>query len=128
MKRKESFFEKKLIENGWKLHYKKYYGKHREKVLSYIYSKEYEIMGHNVNAFVELRKYDLKILDLGFENVFTNINYGSKMIIESIFDKINGEVREILYHCLYSNVEPIDYEEVEEEVEVMDTIGKSDEN
>lgn len=42
MKRKLTELEKKLIENGWYLESKTYYGKHSDKVLNYIYRKTYE--------------------------------------------------------------------------------------
>ena len=39
MKRKITELEKNLIEKGWELDHKTYYGKHSDKVLNYVYEK-----------------------------------------------------------------------------------------
>ena len=127
MKRKESLFETKLIENGWKLHSKRYCGKHSEKVLSYVYFKEYETLGHKVFGYVELRKWDLKVLNVMFDNPFCEIDYLTINAIKTLFDKINGEVREILYYSTYPSEEPVRKESVEEQIQVAETLDECNE-
>lgn len=126
MKRKESLFEKKLIERGWKLHSKRYYGKHSEKVLSYVYYKEFETLGHKVYGYVELRRWDLKVLNVMYDNPFCEIDYLTINAIKTLFDKINGEVREILYYSTYPSEEPVRKESVEEQVEVAEALKEED--
>lgn len=118
MKRHISLFEQALINNGWELHCKRYYGKHKDRVLSYEYRKKYN---DNI-AFVELRKSDLKILDVGFYGAFYVIDTYTHMCVHDLFNKINKEVREIEYSVKYEKHDL----SINEEIELVESINDNE--
>lgn len=65
MKRKTTFIEKKLIENGFILTSKTYGGKHSEKTFLYVYSKELD----DYDELVMLDKKRNKVLKYAISNV-----------------------------------------------------------
>lgn len=127
MKRSVDEFEKKLIELGWKLHHKEYWGKNSESVLCYVYEKEFYFFRETfVNGFVRYRKVDKKILDVGFYNdnhLVPTINDFELTALQGTLNKVNEEVRNALYEAFYN---PKVEENTEEVVEVVEALEEND--
>ena len=98
MRRNEDLFEKKLIDNGWKLHSKEYYGKHSQFVLCYVYEKRFEFSGKSLCGYVRYRKVDKKVLDVIIDNVFRDkIDAFAISDLSFYYDNVNGEVMQLKY-------------------------------
>lgn len=93
MKRKVNDFEKKLIEKGWTLHSKVYFGKGSKSVLCYTYTKKFESIFGEVQCYCDYRKCDDKILNISFDNIVGGI-IDSLTIdgIKTLWDKVNSEI------------------------------------
>ena len=118
MKRHISLFEQALINNGWELHCKKYYGKHKDRVLSYEYRKKYN---DNI-AFVELRKSDLKILNVGFYGAFNVMDTNTYTHICDVYNIINKDIKEIEYSIKYEKHDL----SINEEIELVESINDNE--
>ena len=107
MRRRVSVCEKHLIENGWELHSKKYCGKHKDRILSYVYTKYYDNL--KVNAYVELKKPSLEVLNYGFNCPSINIDTITIGLINGLMEQIRVEI---------DSTKELD---IEQEIEIAET-------
>lgn len=99
MKRNVNDFEKRLLEKGWVLDSKKYYGKHSQRVLCYTYKKEFDSLFGKVFGYVDYRKCDNAILNIYVDNKLGGFVGGFELDgITTLLKKINDEVIPSLYY------------------------------
>ena len=60
-----------------------------------MYFKEFETLGNKTYGYVNIRKWDLKVVDIMFDNVFCEINFLTKDAIFTLFEKIKNEIMKI---------------------------------
>lgn len=115
MKRKETLFEQKLIENGWKLAYKGYDVKTSQKIVAYFYNKVFTFLDFNFTFRVVLDSKREKVLDLYFFSISNTISRNTKGIIDLAWNSVEKELGEIYMETLTPNekVENDDNELVE---------------
>jgi len=89
MKRKETLLETNLIKLGYHLSHKTYTGKHSDKVDTYVYQKENEVITYSV----ALNKTREKIVDKSFTN-HRVLEY-TRGILDSL-EEISGKFEEEL--------------------------------
>lgn len=72
MKRKITDLEQKLIDDGWYLNLKRYFGKHSEKIECYEYEKTSDLRnnGKTYDYFIELDQKRSQIVKYGIKNLF----------------------------------------------------------
>ena len=128
MKRKRTQLEKSLIEKGWVLSHKKYYGKHCDKILSYTYIKTYENSGeksyinHSYMAQIELNAKRNEIIDIYIQISGGLVDETQLYLYANMIKKVEKEV----FECqINSNSEELTQEEI---VECVEALGDSNEN
>lgn len=128
MKRKQTRFHTALINNGFRLDSKLYYGKNSESVLAYVFTYTYRQCNTNFKFFLEVRKSDDKILDMGLvEMPFTRIGLNQKWLLDSVFKEMNCYIRDIEYATKYVGSRANDNLNEDEVVQVAEEIGAEDE-
>lgn len=97
MKRNVNDFEKQLLEKGWVLDSKKYYGKDSKSILCYTYRKEicFDIYS-SVSCFIDYKKKENRVINVYIENFACKIggfvSFDDYKEIESIFAIVNDEI------------------------------------
>ena len=128
MKRKQTRFHTALINNGFRLDSKVYHGKNSESVLAYVFTYTYRQCNTNFKFFLEVRKSDDKILDMGLlEMPFTRIGFSEKWLLDGVFKEMNCYIRDIEYATKYVGSRANDNLNEEEIVQVAEEIGAEDE-
>lgn len=133
MKRKKTQLELNLIEKGWELDHKTYTGKHSDKVLNYVYekvySREYE---RKCDGKIVITTWSARVLlDSKREHIDDVLirspmsSYVNEITTALIFGKIRDITKEV--ESCYPNQEEKEELTVEEQVEVAEAIGESNE-
>lgn len=123
MKRKITELEKNLIDKGWELDHKTYYGKHSDKVLNYVYEKVYvkeytrddgKVIVNTWTARVLLDNTRTKIEDtLIYSPYKAFTNYITCLLVAGKIKEIEKEVKS----CLPQKNDPNEELSTEEQVE-----------
>lgn len=115
MKRKETLFEQKLIENGWKLTHKGYDLKTSQKIDSYHYTKMFILCDVATIFRVMLDNKREKIKNLYFFPRFISIDRETLELTNKAFNLVEKELGNIYFETLTPNgkVENDDNELVE---------------
>ena len=134
MKRHITELEKNLIEKGWELDHKTYWGKHSDKVLNYVYEKVYlkeytrddgKVVVNSWSARVLLDQKREKIEDVLIKSPFKE--YTDDLTCILVHMKL-GEIKKEVYECDPNRkVEQKEELSTEEQVEVAEAVGGSNE-
>ena len=131
MKRNKTKLEENLIAKGWSLSFKTYFGKHKDKVQSYVYEKEYTKDFERKDGKVAVATWSARaILDSKrghVEDVLVSsptTAFVNEFLISYIFNKIKDVEKEI-NDCYPPNQgEELTNDEV---VEVAEAVSESNE-
>lgn len=126
MKRKTTSFQQSLLNNGFKLYAKIYYGKYSEKVLAYIFTKQVEYKDFKFNLFVKIGKKDDLVQDYGIYDLpFAILGVEQLEMINSIVREHCSLIKDLEYATKYVGSRANDYltnEDDDEVVEVAEVI------
>ena len=120
MKRKETLFEQKLIENGWKLTHKGYDLKTSQKIDSYHYTKMFILCDVATIFRVMLDNKREKIKNLYFFPRFISIDRETMELINKAFNLVEKELASIYFSSIPNN--KVDEDNDKEVVETLEAI------
>ena len=131
MKRRKTEFEKALIEKGWELDYKSYYGKHQDKVLAYTYRKLFvhkvEFAGETLESTFEaqlvLEPKRENFIDVAIRNKMPEFVNNVCLIIN---EKTLLEVEKEVKSCLLEVNKWEEENSPEETIEVVEAIEENE--